>query len=70
MIESIVLAVTGMKCGGCETNVSGVLKAVDGVANVGASSKDNSVSIEFDNEKTSLAALKQAIAGAGFDVAQ
>ncbi len=68
MIESIELAVTGMKCGGCETNVAGVLTALDGVSEVSASSKDNTVNITFDNEKTTLDAIKEAIAGAGFKV--
>ena len=69
MIESIDLTVTGMKCGGCETNVINTLKALDGVAEVKASSKENNVFIEFDNDKIQLDALKQAIVAAGFTVA-
>ncbi|MDO9104334.1 MAG: heavy-metal-associated domain-containing protein [Methylovulum sp.] len=68
MIESVILTVTGMKCGGCETNVAGVLKAINGVTQVNASSKENTVGVEFDTEKTSLDVLKQAITGAGFTV--
>ena len=68
MIESVVLAVTGMKCGGCETNVTAKLEAIKGVLSVKASHKDNEVSIEFDAEQTTLDAIKEAITGAGFTV--
>ncbi len=68
MIESIELTVTGMKCGGCETNVSGALTALDGVSEVSASSKTNTVNITFDPEKTMLDDIKKAIAAAGFTV--
>jgi len=68
MIESVKLTVTGMKCGGCEANVSSALTALEGVSGVNASSKDKTVSVEFDPEKTDLAAVKKVIAGAGFMV--
>ena len=68
MIESVVLTVTGMKCGGCETNVTGILEAINGVLSVKALHKDKEVSIEFDAEKTTLDTIKDAITGAGFTV--
>lgn len=68
MIESVVLTVTDMKCGGCETNITGKLEAVNGVISVKASFKDKEVSIEYDNEKTSLDSIKDTITGAGFTV--
>jgi copper chaperone len=68
MIESVVLTVTGMKCGGCETNITDGLKAINGVVSVKASFKDNEVNVEYDTEKTSLDALKDTITGAGFTV--
>jgi len=68
MIESVVLTVTGMKCGGCEANIAGALTAIEGIAQVNASSKENSVSVEFDTEKTDLDAIKEVITGAGFTV--
>jgi copper chaperone len=66
MIESVVLTVTDMKCGGCETNITGKLGAINGVISVKASCKDQVVSVEYDTEKTSLDAIKDAIIGAGF----
>lgn len=68
MIESVSLTVTGMKCGGCETNVTNKLKAVDGVLSVNASSKNKEVDVEFDTEKTSVDAITDAIIDAGFTV--
>jgi copper chaperone len=68
MIESVVLTVTGMKCGGCETNTRAKLEAINGVLSVKASHKDKEVSVEYDTEKTGLDAIKEAIAGAGFTV--
>ncbi len=66
MIESTVLTVTGMKCGGCETNVSGKLSAIDGVISVKAAFKDETVSVDYDTEKTTLDTIKDTITGAGF----
>ncbi len=68
MTESISLTVIGMKCGGCEANVTTKLKAIDGVLSVNASSKDKEVNIEFDDEKTSLEVITDAISDAGFTV--
>ena len=68
MTESVVLTVTGMKCGGCETNITGKLEAINGVISVKASFKDKEVSIEYDTDKTSLDTVKDTITGAGFTV--
>ena len=68
MIESVSLNVIGMKCGGCETNVTSKLQAIDGVFSVNASSKDKEVKVEFDTEKTSLAVIVDAVIEAGFSV--
>jgi copper chaperone len=68
MIEFEVLNVTGMKCGGCETNVKTKLNAIEGVVSVEASFKANEVKVEFDTEKTSLDDIIDTITGAGFTV--
>ena len=68
MIESTVLAVTGMKCGGCETNVKDKLLAVEGISSVTASSKNNEVVVEFDSEQVNLDVIKNVITQAGFTV--
>jgi copper chaperone len=68
MSESVSLTVTGMKCGGCETNVKTKLDTVDGVISVVAMSKENKVDVEFDADKTSVEAISLAITEAGFVV--
>jgi copper chaperone len=68
MTESVSLTVTGMKCGGCEANITNKLQAIDGVLSVNASSKDKEVNVEFDGGKTSLDAITEAITEAGFSV--
>ena len=68
MIESVVLTVTDMNCGGCETNITGKLEAINGVISVKASFKDKAVSVEYDTDKTSLDTVKDTITGAGFTV--
>jgi copper chaperone len=68
MTESASLTVTGMKCGGCENNVTTKLKSLNGVKSATASSKDKLVQVEFDADKTSLAAISQAITDVGYAV--
>ncbi len=68
MSESISLDVTGMKCGGCESNVTTKLKTIDGVMSVNAMSKEKKVEVEFDTEKTNIEVISQAITDAGFVV--
>lgn len=68
MIESASLTVTGMKCGGCENNVTTKLKTLDGVKSVTASSKNQEVKVEFDAKKTSLKAIELAITDVGYTV--
>lgn len=68
MSESISLDVTGMKCGGCETNVKKKLNELDGVISVEASSKEDKVDVEFNPEVTNVDAISKAITEAGFVV--
>ncbi len=68
MSESISLAVSGMKCGGCESNVKNKLNGIEGVLSVDASSKENKVDVEYDVDQTNVEAISQAITEAGFVV--
>ena len=68
MTESVTLTVTGMKCGGCEANVTGKLSALDGVISTAASFKDNTVTIDYNPDQTTLDILTNTITGAGFTV--
>jgi copper chaperone len=68
MTESASLTVTGMKCGGCESNVTNKLKSIEGIITATASSKDKLVTVEFEPDKTSLKAIAQAITDIGYSV--
>lgn len=68
MSESVVLEVTGMKCGGCESNVTSKLTGLDGVISVKADHKAKQVAVSFDAAKTNVDTITQTIVAAGFDV--
>lgn len=68
MSESVSIKVTGMKCGGCETNVSEKLMALKGVSSVSAKHKENLVTVEFDQELIDLDIIEDTISDAGFTV--
>jgi copper chaperone len=68
MTESASLTVTGMKCGGCENNVTTKLKSMAGIISATASSKDKLVNVEFDSQKIDLKAIADAITDAGYTV--
>lgn len=68
MSESVSIQVTGMKCGGCETNINEKLMTLQGVISVSAKHKENLVDVEFDPELTELDAIEDAIVDAGFSV--
>ncbi len=54
-----------MKCSHCAANVENALKAVNGVASAEANLNDKTVTVEFDEQQTSEAALKAAVDAAG-----
>jgi copper chaperone len=64
----VTLNVSGMKCGGCENNLTAKLTETDGIEKVEASHKEDIVNIEYDATKTSMDAIKQKISDAGFTV--
>jgi copper chaperone CopZ len=68
MSESIVIAVSGMKCGGCENTINTTLQALDGVVAVKASHVDKRVAVDFDPELIDVEDIEDAIEDAGFQV--
>jgi len=67
-IQDVTLKVTGMKCGGCETNVKGKLSNITGVLSVDANNKEDSVNVEFNEASINLDEIKKVIGEAGFIV--
>lgn len=68
MNESITIAVSGMKCGGCENTINARLQSMDGVLSAKASHINKSVVVEFDPESLDVEDLEDAIDEAGFKV--
>jgi copper chaperone CopZ len=68
MSQSISLAVSGMKCGGCESNVFSKLSQLSGVISVKASHQDKQVDVEYDPELIAIEEIEDAIIDAGFTI--
>lgn len=68
MTTQTTLTINGMTCGGCVNGVTNALKQVDGVNNVQVSLTDKNAVIDFDDSKTNVNSLKEAIEDAGYDV--
>ena len=68
MMDTLTLTVTGMTCGGCENAVKRALGRLDGVSDVAASHAQQSVTVTFDPGRSTLDAVKERIAAAGYRV--
>ena len=68
MIESVVLTVTDMKCGGCETNVTGKLRLLRVLFRLKHRLKRMRLVSIMILKKPRLEAIKATIIGAGFRV--
>lgn len=58
----------GMTCTSCENSVKTKLKKVDGVKDVIADYKTNTVKASYDPEKTNPEKIKETITAAGYEV--
>ena len=67
-MQTELLKVTGMTCGGCISNVTHALKAVSGVSDVNVSLSAGEATVKFDERLTSPEQLKSAVTGAGYGV--
>ena len=67
-MQTELLKVTGMTCGGCSSNVTNALKAISGVDNVKVSLAAGEATVQYDERVTSPARLKSAVTGAGYGV--
>jgi len=66
-MQTVVLNIGGMNCGGCVKNVTGILQGVDGVASAAVSLEEKNATVSFDPAKTTPAALVEAVEDGGFD---
>jgi copper chaperone len=68
-METTVLKVGGMSCGGCVKSVTNVLQELPGVAKAEVSLEKGEATVVFEADKVTRAAMAQAIADAGFEAA-
>ena len=67
-MQTEIIKVTGMTCGGCSNNVTRALVAIDGVHNVNVSLAGAEAKVDFDENMTSLEMLIAAVQEAGYGV--
>jgi len=67
-MQTEVLKVTGMTCGGCTSSVTRALKAVAGVNDVKVSLSPGEATVQYDERLTSPDQLKSAVKVAGYGV--
>ena len=66
-METTVLKVSGMSCGGCVKSVTGVLSKLPGVVSVEVSLEKAQAVVEFDPAQLGKAQMRAAIVDAGFE---
>ncbi|HET7061102.1 MAG TPA: heavy metal-associated domain-containing protein [Nitrosospira sp.] len=69
-MQTEVIKVNGMTCQGCVNSVKNVLEKIPGVQNADVSLEQKQVKIQYDAGKTGAEQFKNAIEGAGFEVAK
>jgi copper chaperone CopZ len=66
--ETVVLAVQGMDCAGCEEAIGRAVGRLPGVASCRASHAEGRVEVAFDPALVDRDALARAVEEAGFEV--
>jgi len=67
-MQTELLKIMGMTCGGCTSNVTNALKAVSGVNDVQVSLSAGEATVQYDEQLTSPDQLKTAVKSAGYNV--
>lgn len=67
-MQTTILRIQGMTCGGCANSVKTVLERLSGVGQVDVSLDNAEAVVQHDPSLASVNQLKAAISDAGFDV--
>jgi copper chaperone len=67
-MTSKIINVEGMSCDHCKMAVTKAVSELEGVSAVEVSLENKTVSVDFEEERLSIDAIKQAIEGQGYDV--
>lgn len=65
-METLVLKIGGMACGGCANSVRQALLAVDGVSGAEVSYADAQAKVSYDPARATLEQLRAAVQAAGY----
>ena len=68
--KTVTIRVEGMHCGGCSSSVAKALKATDGVEDAQVSFEKGEAVIKYDDQKVTVAKLREVINGTGFKVVE
>lgn len=63
-----VIGIQGMTCDGCVRSVTKALQSVPGVQETHVSLEKHEATVIYDDSKTSVDVLQQAVEEAGYDV--
>ena len=66
-METMVLKVGGMSCGGCVKSVTGVLEALPGVSKADVSLEKAEAAVSYEPGQATREQMVQAIDDAGFE---
>lgn len=65
-METLVLKISGMACGGCANSVTKALLAIDGVSEAEVSHVEASAKVQYDPARTTAEKLRAAVEAAGY----
>jgi copper chaperone len=68
--KTVTIKVEGMHCGGCSSSVTKALKATPGVEDAQVSVEKGEAVIKYDDQKVTVAKLREVITGTGFKVTE
>ncbi|MDA8352596.1 MAG: copper chaperone CopZ [Firmicutes bacterium] len=68
-MATVTLKVEGMSCGHCKSAVEGALNKVKGVEQAQVDLEAGTATVKYDEQKTDLEKMKQAVEDQGYDVA-
>lgn len=66
-LETRIINIDGMTCGGCVKGVHGAVTPLEGVQSVDVSLENNLATVTFDADSVKVEAIAEAIEDAGFD---
>lgn len=66
-MATATITVKGMTCGGCVTSVTKALTGVQGVQEAKVDLEGAKATVTFDESKTNVGSLKEAVEDAGYD---